>query len=130
MVAAGPLNGEVPNGSLISSLLRQPTPFPLSSLSSDLASYFSEKIEAVKRELPQSTHLSAFVPIHSAFPSITLDILPMFLGKANSFTWAVLVEIVVFIHCVQLLSSHSLLNILSLRLSLPLSQNCCCRSPH
>lgn len=113
----------------ICSVLRQLTPSP-SSLPSDLVPYFSEKIEAIRKGLPQTIHLSAAVSIHSVFPSITMDVLPMFLGKTDSLTCATLLEIVVFIHCLQLLSSHSLLNLLSLSLSLPLPQNCSCQGHH
>lgn len=84
------------------------------------ASYFSEKIGAIKRELLQSTHLSAVVLIDSAFPSsLWMCYSPCSQEKPvpslGQTSWN---------SCLysssQLPSSHSLLNPLSLRLPLSL----------
>lgn len=77
------LIGKVPNGHFICPVLRQPTPSFPSSLSSDLTPYFSEKIEAIRKGLPQIYPPICSCVHTSAFPSITMDVLPTFLGKAD-----------------------------------------------
>lgn len=71
---------------IFSSLLKLPTPPPPSSLSAfDLDCYFLEKIETIRRELPQvptntSTRPPASGPIYAAFSTVTRNELSVFLS--------------------------------------------------
>lgn len=92
------LSCKIPKGCFIS-LLRQSSLSSLSSLLLDLTSYFTEKIERTFNELPTCLHLC---PYHSTFPSIIINACLMFLGKADSFTWAKFLKIGVRTHCLKL----------------------------